>query len=614
VERGGETTWIELGLGQKKSNGTEWTGEGVTAAVESGDEAGFDTIRLSLTLAPGSTPVRLLDWVWHIDGVPAALDRVWHMTFNCWGMPAMVTRESLAHEPEQHACSRAAFYDADTHEGLSFVYRMPSNWVHVIETDDANGVTLTTRIDADLQPGETWRDDELAIRWGKPETDLGGPTSFHISRRRRDEMQAHGAWNSWDYYRLDVRADDIRENLEVIRSNETLREFVKYIIIDDGWQTLDGEWEANEKFPGGMEAIAAEIREAGFIPGIWTAAFMVNCRSSIFSEHPDWFIQYEGKPGSAFANKGCTGVWGERYFLDPTHPATVEHLERLYTKLRGWGYGYFKTDFLTNCFTAQLGEYLPDRGQSLTFHDHSQGLLVPHRRCMEAIRRAIGPESFWLGCGSVWATGAGLMDGSRTTGDISPYWRNLLICARTAFFNGHAHGRVFLNDPDFLVVRGLETNKAGMLDVEDADLVTATPGNHRSGPMFTAAEARMWASLVLLSGGIVTMSDRMGALNEVGMEIVEKTCRLASESSGEPAFPLDWHQEMPTSALRDQPEAPMLGLFNWSEESLRPLTTDLPGAYAEMLWEDVWTGRRLRSAELREVVLEPHHGMLLMKA
>lgn len=575
------------------------------------DDPGCQTIGLTLTRSADAAPVRLIDLTWTVSGVPAELDRVWYTTFNCWGTPGIVDRAVLHEEPPNPPAWRTAFLSADSRDGISFAYRFPARWVHLTRARPDGAVTLTTQIDADLAPGETWRDDTLAIVAGDVTEGLAGPPSFHLSRRPRADIASHGAWNSWDYYRLNVTADDVRENLDAIRSNDALRRFVKYVVVDDGWETMAGDWEANEKFPVGIEAIAREIRSAGFVPGVWTAPFVVNRRSRVFEEHPDWFVQHDGAPFSMFAAAGAKGVWGERYFLDPSHPGTKEHVRRLYEKLRGWGIGYFKTDFLTNSYSAAICGPLPDRGERLRYQDHSAGILGHHRECMEIMREAMGPQSFWLGCGSIWATGAGLMDGSRTTGDIAPHWFDLVKCAATAFFNGHQHGRVFLNDPDFLVVRGPETVAPGTLDLTDEELAAKAPNTHRSGPFFTADEARMWASLVLLSGGIVTFSDRMGALNEVGIDIVEKTCGLAARSNGEPAFPLDVTQELPTAALRMGDAHDLLGLFNWTDGANRPLTRPLPSSYRDAEWRDVWSGERYRTGALAKLELSGHRCLLL---
>lgn len=593
--------------------------DGFAVALGAKDEKGFTLLSLSLRRNDGLPAVRLVDLSWSVAGVPTRCDRVWHMTFNCWGTPGIVERGTANQTAQNPPAWRAGFIEPASQCGPNFVSRLPARSTHLISVDANGRVILTTQIDVDLAPGASWSDDELAIGWGFPGELLAGPPSFHLSRRPRADIASHGAWNSWDYYRLNVSADDVRENLDAIRSNDALRRFVKYIVIDDGWETMAGDWEPNGKFPGGLDGIAREIRSAGFVPGVWTAPFVVNRRSRILEEHPDWFVQHDGAPFSMFAAAGAKGVWSERYFLDPSHPGTKEHVRRLYEKLRGWGIGYFKTDFLTNPYSAAIRDPLPDRGDRLRYHDHRAGILGHHRECMEIMREAMGPQNFWLGCGSIWATGAGLMDGSRTTGDIAPHWFDLVKCAATAFFNGHQHGRVFLNDPDFLVVRGPETVQPGTLDLTDEELAAKAPNTHRSGPFFTAEEARMWASLVVLSGGIVTFSDRMAALNEVGIDIVEKVCGIAGRSNGEPALPLDVMQGLPTAALRpggrgarrDGDARDLLGLFSWTDGANRPLTRPLPSSFGDAEWRDVWSGERYRTGALTKLELSGHRCLLL---
>lgn len=580
----------------------------VRARVE---DAGAVTVGITVTRDETHPDVRLVDLTWTVSGVAPALDRVWVMPFNCWGTPALVDRSALADEHATPPAWRTGFLRSDAREGIAFVYRFPARWVHLTRTADRDVVTLTTQIDVDLAPGAAWSDDTLAILNGDVAETLGGPPSFHVSRRPRGDVASHGAWNTWDYYRLNVSAEDVRENLDAIRANEAMRSFVKYIVIDDGWETMAGDWEPNDKFPGGLEAIAREISDAGFVPGVWTAPFIVNRRSRIYARHPDWLVQSHGAPFSMFAEGGATGVWGERYFLDPSHPGTKEHIRQLYEKLRGWGIRYFKTDFLTNPYSAAIRDPLPDRGERLRYHDHSAGILGHHRECMEIMRRAIGRDGFWLGCGSIWATGAGLMDGSRTSGDIAPHWHDLQKCAATVFFNGHQHGRVFLNDPDFLVVRGPETARAGTLDLTDEEIAQKAPETHRSGPFFTADEARMWASLVVLSGGLVAFSDRIGALNAVGIEIVERVCHLAARSNGEPAVPLDPSQDRPTAALSRGGGGPLLGLFNWSEDTSVPLPAPVPPDLSDVAWRDVWSGERIGPSALASCELAGHRCVLL---
>jgi len=58
--------------------------------------------------------------------------------------------------------------------------------------------------------------------------------------------------------------------------------------IDDGWQKKVGDWEPNDKFPSGMQAMADQIRATGRIPGLWLAPLLVVPSSSLYRQHRDW--------------------------------------------------------------------------------------------------------------------------------------------------------------------------------------------------------------------------------------------------------------------------------------------------------------------------------------
>ena len=102
-------------------------------------------------------------------------------------------------------------------------------------------------------------------------------------------------WCSWYYYYTRVKQQDIVENIETAAGrgvNWT------YFVLDDGYQTAVGDWlSINEKFSGGLKAIAEKAKTAGFVPGIWMAPFFALAKSKLFKEHPDWFLKDEkGKP------------------------------------------------------------------------------------------------------------------------------------------------------------------------------------------------------------------------------------------------------------------------------------------------------------------------------
>jgi hypothetical protein len=250
---------------------------------------------------------------------------------------------------------------------------------------------------------------------------------------------------------------------------------------------------------------------------------------------------------------GCDPPWGDRIFLDPTHPGVREHLTSLYRRLYAWGFRYFKTDFLADPIAHEFdGERMKWRGQ-LQFHDPAIGLVRGHRACMEAIRAAIGPDSFWLGCGSLFASGAGIMDATRISADMRVHFTNLLMCARSAIFNGNLHGGPFLADPDFSVFRGRDTALPHGLEVPAEGKKPYDRLKADTGPVFDLAESRLWAAVLIMSGGLVMLSDRLDGLNAVGLAIVET---LLAHCGGEPAIPADLFAPLPAVWTADRDGRP----------------------------------------------------------
>ena len=176
--------------------------------------------------------------------------------------------------------------------------------------------------------------------------------------------------------------------------------------LDDGWQLAYGDWDANKKFPSGMKAVAEKISVTGRIPGIWLAPFMVLPNSQLAKEHADWLLRDEK---GNLVHAGIT--WsGNPVCLDVSHPEVLEWLDGLIRKVRRWGYGYLKLDFL------YIGALIGKRYQDLPRE-------IIYRNAMQVIREAAG-DAYILVCGAPIIPSLGLCDGIRVGPDVSPYWLN----------------------------------------------------------------------------------------------------------------------------------------------------------------------------------------------
>ena len=411
-----------------------------------------------------------------------------------------------------------------------------------------------------LAPGETVAVGKVMLYAGDElDRALAEFAGMFGTPRPAPELVKNAGWNSWDYYLWQVSAEAVRENMQYIADTPWLRERIKYIVLDDGWQHAWGEWYANHRFPGGMKKMADEIAAAGFVPGIWVGPFLETSQGQTATSKPELLIRRRetGLPVT------MSGGSPRSLCLDPTHPGTHELLRKVFGRLREAGYRYFKTDFLWYAISAV-------RSHGGAYHDPEVPPMEALRNAMQTVREAIGEDSILVGCGGfIPEIGVGIYDSCRTSQDISSYWSNVLAIARDLSVKSVFSGKAWENDYDFLVVRGRETAKERRINVyKDLNVFVPTkpykPFTLRSGPTIqTVNEARVWASLVLISGGSLVLADRLSMLNEAGLQLVRTVCEYATGAVGRP---LDLFCEgVPSVWLAETPSTRLLALFNWGD-------------------------------------------------
>jgi alpha-galactosidase len=79
---------------------------------------------------------------------------------------------------------------------------------------------------------------------------------------------------------------------------------VERFVIDDGWfgeRNSDeaglGDWYPNpKKFPHGLKPLIDKVHSLGMDFGLWVEPEMVNPDSQLYREHPDWVLNFPGRP------------------------------------------------------------------------------------------------------------------------------------------------------------------------------------------------------------------------------------------------------------------------------------------------------------------------------
>jgi alpha-galactosidase len=243
--------------------------------------------------------------------------------------------------------------------------------------------------------------------------------------------------------------------------------------IDDGYQDELGRWPAVRSGWDPLEVSARRIQRAGLRPGIWTAPFMVAEAGQVARDHPEWLLRLR----SRHPVRAHRFPQGWAVALDTTHPGVLEHLRADAAQLAGFGFDYHKVDF---CYAAAL----PGR-----HYDPTATRAEALEWGLRAVREGIGPKAFLLGCGCPLGPAAGLVEALRVSPDTGPHWAPrrkeeapgfaeaapcLFNALRTTLLRAPLHRRLWINDPDCLLLRSSQTELTDWQRDLAADVIAGT--------------------------------------------------------------------------------------------------------------------------------------------
>jgi len=333
------------------------------------------------------------------------------------------------------------------------------------------GLTAWALLDGvPLHPGQRIQLDPLWIADGDPGrlySAYAGLWGDAAGARRTSPSEP--GWCSWYQYFESVEPTVIRDNLARAAGHG-----LRVLQIDDGYQQTVGDWLAVRDGWGSMAELATDILEQRLRPGIWTAPFLVAAHGPVAREHPDWLLrQGNGRPVGAHHNPSAWGGWA--LALDMTHPGALEHVRDVAAQLTAAGFSYHKADF---CYAAALP------GQH---HDPAATRAEALARGLRAFREGIGEGAFLLGCGCPLGPAAGVVDAMRVSPDTGPWWAPrrggavkgfaesaacLANAARASLLRAPLHRRLWINDPDCLLLRPIDTHLSTAQRRLGADLVS----------------------------------------------------------------------------------------------------------------------------------------------
>jgi len=113
-------------------------------------------------------------------------------------------------------------------------------------------------------------------------------------------------YNSWEATEFNVN-----EAGQVKLAEMAARIGVERFVMDDGWfgaRDNDhaglGDWVVNpRKFPHGLQPLIERVRALGMDFGLWVEPEMVNPDSDLYRHHPDWVLNFKGRPRTEGRNQ-----------------------------------------------------------------------------------------------------------------------------------------------------------------------------------------------------------------------------------------------------------------------------------------------------------------------
>lgn len=162
-----------------------------------------------------------------------------------------------------------------------------------------------------LKPGQTFSTPEALHAFSGAGL---GALSHHwhdfirdrVSPQRFADVPRPTYLNTWEAAYFDVDED------KVLALADTAKQIgIDMLVLDDGWfegrqddTSSLGDWRADSvRFPSRIPALAAKVKAKGLKFGIWFEPEMVNLKSQLYAQHPDWILHVPGRTPSLGRNQ-----------------------------------------------------------------------------------------------------------------------------------------------------------------------------------------------------------------------------------------------------------------------------------------------------------------------
>ncbi len=214
------------------------------------------------------------------------------------------------------AIERAHTSDQDAGEVWFGALAWSGSWRITVEQDQLQQIRITGGYNPfdfgyKLAPGETL---STPIFYGGYSHDgIGGASRllhrFELTRilpQRPNPRPRPVLYNSWEATEFSV---DEAGQLALAEKAASIG--VERFVMDDGWfgQRKDdhaglGDWYVNpQKFPHGLKPLIERVHALGMDFGLWVEPEMVNPDSDLYRQHPDWVLNFTGRPRTEGRNQ-----------------------------------------------------------------------------------------------------------------------------------------------------------------------------------------------------------------------------------------------------------------------------------------------------------------------
>jgi alpha-galactosidase len=262
------------------------------------------------------------------------------------------------------------------------------NFQYLFEVDQRKGLRVRAGINAyaseyNLAPGEIFTTPEFIFTHSSTGK---GNASRNLHRWARSHAVLDGKGprltllNNWEATHTSF---DEKRLVELFDEGKKLG--IDLFLLDDGWfgnkyprnddKAGLGDWQEDKtKLPNGIGYLVQQAEAKGIKFGIWLEPEMVNPKSELYEQHPDWILRLPNRPEHYGRNQ---------LVLDLVNPKVQDFIVNLVDGMmtKNPGLAFIKWD-CNRSMTNAYSPYLKEK-QSHLFIDYTRGLYS----IMERIRK-----------------------------------------------------------------------------------------------------------------------------------------------------------------------------------------------------------------------------------